>query len=118
MEERLAVQVCFKSAGAAVRVVTHATLMPLEVCRRHIAVTTSGMELVGGSSKRLPCNVKSVEMDHWIWICEGLVIMFSTETCRRLLSSVKRGREGRSNARASTQVEDLAIHPFSRDTLG
>ena len=28
----------------------------LEVCRQHIAVTTSGMELMGGSSRRLPAT--------------------------------------------------------------
>ena len=54
----------------------------LEVYRQHIAATASGMELMGGGSKRLPCNVKSDEMGYWIWICEGLVLVFLTETCR------------------------------------
>ena len=36
------------------------------------------MELMSGGSKRLPCNVKSDEMGNWIWICEGLVIVFLT----------------------------------------
>ena len=66
----------------------------LEVYRQHIAATTCGMDLMGGGSKRLPCNVKSDEMGYWIWISEGLVIVFLTETCHRLLSSVKRSREG------------------------
>ena len=66
----------------------------LEVYRQHIAVTNSGMELMSGGSKRLPCNVKNDEMGYWIWICEGLVIVFLTETCHRLLSSAKGGREG------------------------
>ena len=47
------------------------------------------MELISGGSKRLPCNVKFDEMGNWIWICEGMVIVFPTETRHRLLSSVK-----------------------------
>ena len=70
--------------------------------RQHIAATTSGMELMSGGSKRLPCNVESDETGNWILICEGLVVVFLTETCHRLLSSVKRGRE-RSGARALAQ---------------
>ena len=34
----------------------------LEVYRQHLAATTSGMELMSGGSKRLPCNVKSDEI--------------------------------------------------------
>ena len=70
----------------------------LEVYRQHIAATTSGMELMGGGSKRLPCNVKSDEMGYWIWICEGLVIVFLTETCHRLSVVGERRQRGRSNA--------------------
>ena len=89
----------------------------LEVYRQHIAATTSGRELMGGGSKRLPCNVKSDEMGKWIWICEGLVIVFLTETRHRLLSSVNGGRES-SNARAFTQAEELTTPPVFRDTPG
>ena len=66
----------------------------LEVYRQHIAATTSGMELMGGGSKPLPCNVKSDEMGYWIWICESLVIVLRTETCHRLQWSVKRRQRG------------------------
>ena len=60
--------------------------------------------------------MKNDETGNWIWIGEGLVIVFLTEKCHRLLSSVKGGRE-RSNARASTQAEELSIHPFSEILL-
>ena len=115
--------VCFKSARATMRDVTYATLMPtvyksgFEMCRQHIGATTSGMELMGGGNRRLLCNVKSDEMCYFIWICEGLVIVFLTDTCHRLRSSVKGSKRGTSNARASTQVEELAIHPFSEIPL-
>ena len=33
-------------------------------------------------------------MGYWIWICEFLVIVFSTEACHRLVSLVKGSREG------------------------
>ena len=52
----------------------------LEVYRQHIAVTTSGMELMAGGSRRLPCNVRNDEMGIRIGICEGLVIVLLTET--------------------------------------
>ena len=44
-------------------------------------------------ARQRPRNVKSEETGYWIWICEGLVIVFLLETCHRLLSSVKGGRE-------------------------
>ena len=89
----------------------------LEVYRQHIAATTSGMELMGGGSKRLPCNVKNDEMDHWIWICGGLVIVFLTDTCHRLLSSVKGGREGEAMRERPRKAVELAIHTFSEILL-
>ena len=58
-------------------------------------------------------SVKSDEMGNWIWICEGLVIVFLTETCHKLLSSVKGGRE-RSKRERLRKAEELAIHPFWR----
>ena len=85
----------------------------LEVYRQHIAVTTSGMELMGGGSERLPCSVKSDELGYWIWMCEGLVIVFLTETYHRLLSSVKGGREGEAMRERLRKAEELATHPFS-----
>ena len=88
----------------------------LEVYRQHIAATTSGMELICGGSKRLPCNVKSDEMGNWIWICEGLVIVFLTETCHRLLSSVKGSREKQdASVYASGGARDPSVF---RDTPG
>ena len=107
-----------QSGNAATRDVTYVTLMPkmyrsaLRCTDNTLPRPTSGMELMSGGSKRLPCNVKSDEMGNWLWICESLVIVFLTETCHRLLSSVKGSRE-RRNARASTQAEELAIHQFS-----
>ena len=65
----------------------------LRVYRQYIAVTTGGMELTGGGSKRLPCNVKSDEVGYWIRICEGSVIVSLAETCHRLLSPVKGSRQ-------------------------
>ena len=51
-----------------------------EVYRQYIAVTTSGMELMGRGSRRLPSTLRNDEMGNWILICAGLVIVLLTET--------------------------------------
>ena len=51
----------------------------LEMYRQHIAVTTSGMELMGGGSRRLWRNVRNDEVGTWTWICVGLVVVFLTD---------------------------------------
>ena len=94
------IAVCFKFGNAAMKDVIYVTLMPtmyrsdLRWTDNTFAVSISGMEPMGGGSNRLPCNVKSDEMGYWIWICEGLVIVFLTQTCHRVLSSAKGGRGG------------------------
>ena len=89
----------------------------LEVYGQHIAI---GMELMGGGSRRLPSNVKNDEMDNWIWICDGLVIVFLTEMLDGIKASLVtvrcRRRTGAEEEKrrvvASTQAEEFAIHPF------
>ena len=61
----------------------------LEVYRQHIAATNSGMELMGGGSKRLPCNVSSVKGSR------------AREAMREILR----------------KAEEIAIHPFSEQLL-
>ena len=87
----------------------------LEVYRQQIAVTTSGMELMGGGSRRLPCIVRNEDMGNWIWICEGLVIVFLTKTLPPTAVVGESGQRGRSDARASMQ--ELATHPSSEKHL-
>ena len=111
--------VCFKSVNADTRDVTYATPMPtmyrsdFEVYRQHIAGTTSGIEFMSGGSKRLPCTANSDDMGNWTWICEGLVIVFLTET------AVIGERRQREKQRVSVlgRVEELAIHSFSQILL-
>ena len=83
----------------------------LEVYRQHIVLTTSGMELTDwGSTTAAQCEKR---------ICEGLVIVFLTETLGGLNASLLadgcRRRKGGEATRvvACTQAEELAIHPFS-----
>ena len=87
----------------------------LEVYRQHIAVTTSGMELMDGGSRRLPCIVRNEVLGNCTWICEGLVIVFLTETLPPTAVVGESGQRGRSDARASMQ--ELATHPSSEKHL-
>ena len=64
----------------------------LEVRGQHIAVTTSGIELTG--SRRLPCIVRNEVLGNCIWICEGLVIVFLTETLPPTAVAGERARQG------------------------
>ena len=98
----------------------------LEVYRQHIAVTTSGMELAGGGSRRLPRNVRHEEMGNWIWICEGLLIVFLTEMLGGINASLvteccRQRKEAESEKRrvVATQPSGGARDPsVVRDTLG
>ena len=56
-------------------------------------------------------------MGNWIWICEGLVIVFLTEMRHTLLSSVKGSREGEAMRELPRKAKELAIHPFSEILL-
>ena len=57
----------------------------LETHRQHIAVTTTGMALMGGGRRRLPRNVRNDEIGNWI--CVGLVVVLLTETLGGLIAS-------------------------------
>ena len=88
-----------------------------EVYRRHIAVTVGGVELASGGSRRVPRNVTNDKMRNWI--CDGLVIVFLTETLdgfdASFVAECCRRQEAEREKRrvvASTQAEELAIHPF------